>query len=111
MKFAEDYTKKVEEEEAKRKAAQEKEKQRVEDLNTAYQSLGDEVKNLAFDLLTASIEREKNDIQGQIDLLDQKKQKDIEVANQTIASATDRAAAITVIEARAQAEREQLEAR
>jgi len=64
---------------------------------------------LAFDLITAQYEREKNLIQEQIDLLEKKKQKDIEVANATITNAQDRAAAITTIEARAAAEQAVLE--
>lgn len=47
-------------------------------------------------------------MQEQIDLLEAKKQKDIEVANQTIANVQDRTAAIQVIEARADAQKEQL---
>lgn len=54
-------------------------------------------------------EKEKNAIQQEIDLLEKKKQKDIEVANQSIANAQERAAEIATIEARAAAQREQLE--
>lgn len=64
---------------------------------------------LAFDLFTASLEKEKNAIQDQIDLLDKKKQKDIDVATATIANAQDRATAIAEIEAKSAAEKEQLE--
>lgn len=71
--------------------------------------LGEELGGLAFDLLTAQYEKEKNLIQDQIDLLERKKQKDIEVANATITNAQDRAAAITIINARAQSEEDILE--
>lgn len=71
--------------------------------------LVEETEGLIFDILTASFDRQKNEIQDQIDLLEKKKQKDIEVANATITNAVDRAAAITVIEARAAAERVTLE--
>lgn len=74
-------------------------------------ALAREVTGLGFDLLTAGIERQKNEVQDLIDLLEQQKQKDIEVANQTIANATERANAIAVIEARAAAQREALERR
>ncbi len=79
--------------------------------NDKLKELGNELKELAFTFLTAGIEREKNEIQSSIDLLEQKKQKDIEVANQTIANATERANAIAIIEARASAQREQFERR
>lgn len=76
-----------------------------------YQNLVSELSNLTFTLFTSGIEREKNEIQNQIDLLEAKKQKEIEVANQTIANTEERAAAIAVIEARANAQREQLQKR
>lgn len=59
----------------------------------------------------SSFDSEKNAIQEQIDLLEQKKQKEIETANATITNTQDRAAAIQVIEAKAQANREALERR
>jgi hypothetical protein len=96
------------------KGAKDNEKQQEElakQRNAAFKQLGDELKGLAFDLFTASIEREKNAIQGQMDALDKKKAKDIEVANATITNAQEKAAAIATIEARAQAQKEQLELR
>lgn len=71
--------------------------------------LVNESEALIFDILTAGFDRRKNLIQDEIDLLERKKQKDIEVANATITNAQDRAAAITVIEARAAAEHDILE--
>lgn len=71
--------------------------------------LAQEITALAFTVLTANIENQKNAIQEQIDLLEAAKQKDIEVANQTIGNAQDRAAAITTIEARAAAQKEALQ--
>jgi hypothetical protein len=62
-------------------------------------------------VMLGSYDREKNAIEGQIEALERKKQKDIEVANASIQNEQDRAARITVIEARAQAEREILERR
>jgi hypothetical protein len=66
--------------------------------------------DLAAGLFTAGFEREKNAIQDQIDLLDEKSQKEIELVNQTIANEERREAAISIIEARAAARRRVLEA-
>jgi hypothetical protein len=83
----------------------------AEKLKAAYKSLGEELKNTVFDLLNGQVDQQKNVIQDQIDLLEKKKQKDIEVANSQFTNAQDRAAAITVIEKRAQAQRELLDQR
>jgi hypothetical protein len=74
-------------------------------------NVAEEVYSIIGEFINAGTEREKNAIQEQIDALDEKKAKDIEVANQTITNATDRANAIAVIEARAEAQRQQLEIR
>lgn len=71
--------------------------------------LSSEIQGLFFDMFTNGIENQKNEIQGLIDQLEAQKQKDIEVANQTITNAQEKADAIVVIEARAAAERNQLE--
>lgn len=78
-------------------------------LREAFTTLSSELQGLFFDIFTNAIERQKNAVQDQIDLLEAQKQKDIEVANQTIANAQERADAISVIEARAAAKRQQLE--
>lgn len=52
---------------------------------------------------------EKNNIQDRIDTLEKQKQKDIEVANAQTGTAEQKAAAIALIEARAAAQRDQLE--
>lgn len=75
----------------------------------AIKELASELQGLFFDIFTNAIERQKNAVQDQIDLLEAQKQKDIEVANQTITNAQERADAIAVIEARASAKRQQLE--
>lgn len=80
-----------------------------EDTGKAMQALATELGGLFFDLFTNQIEHEKNAIQDEIDLLEAKKQKDIEVANQSITNAAERADAIAIIEARAAAKRQQLE--
>ena len=89
----------------------ETDKEYAERKKQLFNQLTQELIRLTESLLTGNIEREKNAIQGQIDLLEDKKQKDIEVANQTISNTEERAAAIQVIEARAAAQKEQLERR
>jgi hypothetical protein len=111
MDKAKQYTDQWKKDEKDKEEADKKEEERIKKRTELFKDLGKELEGLAFDLLASSIENEKNSIQDQIDLLEKKKQKDIEVANQTIVNAQDRANAITVIEARAAAEREQLEAR
>jgi hypothetical protein len=68
-----------------------------------------EVFTVITDLISINTEKQKNAIQEQIDLLEKQKQKDIEVANQTITNTQERAAAIIAIEARANSQREVLE--
>jgi hypothetical protein len=68
-----------------------------------------EIAVFAITLFEANIERQKNALQNQIDLLEEKKAKDIEVANATIVGEQDKAAAIATIEARAAAQKEQLQ--
>jgi hypothetical protein len=60
-------------------------------------------------LAGSSFDVRKNAIQDEINKLEEKKQKEIEVANATIQNEQDKAAAITVIEARAAAEKERFE--
>ena len=76
-----------------------------------FKQLTAETINLAASVITGGYEKQKNAIQDQIDKLEEKKQKDIETANATIANEQDRAAAITTINARAAAEKERLERR
>jgi hypothetical protein len=79
--------------------------------NEALKQLATELSGLTFDLFTAGIDRQKNAIQDQIDALEARKQKEIEVQNQITQSTTDRANNIAIIEARTAAQREQLELR
>jgi hypothetical protein len=83
----------------------------IEEIFSKIAEISSEVTGLVGGFVNALAEKEKNRIQEEIDLLEEKKQKDIEVANQTITNAQDRAAAIAVIEARANAQRQQLEIR
>lgn len=107
-KLEEARTKKNDEESKKRRKADEEEAEARKKLQL---QLANEIATLAFTVAASGIEREKNQIQGQIDLLEEKKKKDIEVANQTITNAQDRAAAISTIEARAAAQKEELQRR
>lgn len=95
------------------KAAIKKHKDDLKELNKdikkAAADLASELQGLFFDIFTNDIERQKNAVQDQIDLLDLQKQKEIELANQTITNAQDKADAIAVIEARAAAKKQQLE--
>lgn len=86
-------------------------KKNKEAIKSALKDLLSEVQGLIFDLFTNDIEKQKNAVQERIDLLDEQKQKEIEVENQRIQSAQDRAANIAIIEARAAAEKEQLQKR
>lgn len=70
-----------------------------------------EVFGIIGSFIGANAEREKNAIQEQIDALEAKKQKDIEVANQSVGTEQERAAKIAIINARADAQKQQLEAR
>lgn len=83
-----------------------------------YEKLFDKIKNTAstvFDVvdgfLGALAQRQKNAIQEQINLLDEQKAKDIETANQAIANATEKEAAIATINQIAEAKRQLLETR
>lgn len=107
-KAEEERTKKEKEEAKKREKNAEEEAAAKKRLQ---QQLVGELTTLAFTALSANTEREKNARQEQIDLLEEKKKKDIEVANTTIANAQERAAAISVIEARANAQKEELQRR
>lgn len=81
------------------------------DTKDAVIGLASELEGLFFDIFTNAIEREKNAIQDQIDLLDAQARKDKEVADQTITNVQEKEAAIAVIEARAANKRQQLELR
>lgn len=80
-------------------------------IRDAIKALAAESVALFVDIFKGNIEDEKNAVQAQIDLLEQRKLKDIELANQSIVNTQDRANAISIIEAKAAAQREQLEMR
>jgi hypothetical protein len=76
-----------------------------------YKSVYDELTATVTAAFTAQDDRKIAGIQTEIDLLEQRKQKDIEVVNQTVANREEAAAQIAIIEARAQSQREQLQRR
>ncbi|WP_430897625.1 MULTISPECIES: hypothetical protein [unclassified Paraflavitalea] len=82
-----------------------------EDVRNAIVALQSQAINTIESLITASFDRRKNQIQDEINAVDIKKQKDIENANATILNEQEKAAAISVINARAQAQKEALERR
>lgn len=87
----------------------EKEKELQQQLYDKRIELARQAAETIKEFLIAPYEVEKNAIQDQINALEIKKNKDIEVAKQTITNQQDQAAAITTINASAQAQREQLE--
>lgn len=86
-----------------------KEKAYHEQLKSELKDLGNAIKDTVFSLFDAGIDRQKNKIQDQIDLIDQRTQKEIDAANQTTQSEQDKAAKIQIIQARAAAQKQQLD--
>jgi len=108
-KLMSDYDKRRE---ARKKDAEDKKKTEEDNLKTTLElssQLGAELNNLAFTLLTRRIELQKNAIQQQIDKLDELKAKEIEVINQSVLNEQDKAAKIAIVEARANAKKEELQ--
>lgn len=86
----------------------------LEDFKDKFEKVKDyflQVSTLIGNAFDAAATKQKNLIQEQIDILDKQKEKDIEVANQTIINEEEKAAAIAVINARAQARKEEMERR
>jgi hypothetical protein len=89
----------------------ESDKQYHDQLKQRLEELGEALKETVFTVLTAGIERQKNQIQDQIDLIEQRKEKEIDAANQTITNEQEKAAKIAVINAKADAQKAQLDRR
>lgn len=112
LKYAETVSaalKKTAKADAKEEAKDLKERQKL--IKEALKDLQGELFNLASVAVGARFENEKNALQDQIDLIEKKKQAEIEAINATTASAEEKAAKIKLIEARAAAQKEQLELR
>jgi DNA repair exonuclease SbcCD ATPase subunit len=88
-----------------------KQKQKVEELKAKYRELGEEIKGAFEALLLGNADRDQARIQEQMDNLDKRKAKEIEVVNSSIMSEEKKAEEINRIEARAQSQREALERR
>lgn len=84
----------------------------IENLNKikdALVNLAGEITNTVFSLFTAALERQKIALQEQIDMVEERKRKELEANEQTLASNEQKAAAAKLIEVRAQAQREQIQ--
>ena len=81
----------------------------MEELKQAYKDLANELKNTFISVVNGIFERQKNEIQDQIDLIEKRKQAEIAAINATTASEQEKADKIKIIEATAAARREQLE--
>ncbi|HVZ57172.1 MAG TPA: hypothetical protein VG870_10980 [Chitinophagaceae bacterium] len=71
--------------------------------------LASELTNFAFTAIDAQYENQKNALQEQIDLIDERTQKEIDSINATTLSEQDKAAKIAILQARAQAQKDQLQ--
>lgn len=71
----------------------------------------DEILNTVKTVLTANLEAQKNALQDQIDSIDKKKEAEIAAVNASTLSAQEKADKIAVIDATAQAKKEELERR
>lgn len=83
----------------------EKETEAKEAAIAGAQELGDTL----FNIQNAALDRRKNAVQDEIDALDELTRKQIEQVAESVASEEEKAARIAVIEAQAQAKKEQLE--
>jgi|GEM_PF-6487368 len=96
---------------ADKKKSQEDQLAFYEQLKEKLLSFGLELENTVFSLLDASVTRRKNAIREEMDLLEERKAKEIELVNNSTLSEEKKAAQIAVINARAQAQKEALERR
>lgn len=87
------------------------EKEKNEKIKELQKDLYDELYQTAVAFITAKDEQELAALETEKERVDAKKQQDIELVNQTIADRQKAAAEIQIIEDRAQAQKEQLEAR
>lgn len=84
---------------------------RREELNGKLQELQAEITNVFFELGQASFDRQKNQVQEEIDDIDKKKAAEIERINSSQDSEEKKAAQIAIINARVQSQKEELERR
>lgn len=81
----------------------------IQKIKDAVKSLGTEVAGAIGDIFTNKFERQKNAIQDVIDKLDEQKAKDIEVAESGAGTEEEKAARVTAINAKADAQKTLLE--
>lgn len=101
---------KIENDKKQSKSEKEKYEGIVKGIETA-KTISNEVGNIIGGLISANVDREKNQIQDQIDNIEKKKQKEIEAINASSLSEEEKNQKIQILEARTQAQREQLELR
>jgi hypothetical protein len=85
-------------------------KQRVDDI-LKVKAYGDQVLDLVNSAVDASVTAKKNQLQEQSDAIDKNTQKEIDAVNASVASEQDKAAKIAVINAKAQAQKEEIAAK
>jgi len=90
---------------------QEKLLEREKEINEARQELTQELGNLAFGLIDARFERQQQEVEQQLENLDKQTQAEINAVNQSTLTEEQKTIRIAQIEAKAQVQREQLEAR
>lgn len=83
----------------------------LDKLKSKHKELGNEIVSLVETVSLGAYDKEKNKVQEQINELDRKKLKDIELATTSIQNEKEKAAAIQVINAKAQVQKEALEMR
>lgn len=81
----------------------------IKKITEALKQLGSELIGAAFDIFTNKLVDQQNKLQDQIDLIDKKKQADIDLATQTITDEEKKAAAIQAINIKADADKAVLE--
>lgn len=85
--------------------------EREKEINEARKELAQEAANLAFGLMDARFERQQQEVEQQIEDLDKQTQAEINAVNQSTLTEEQKTIRIAQIEAKAQVQREQLEAR
>ena len=86
-------------------------KENIKKLKELRKQAEEEAYTSAVSIVDSLFDRQKNQIQDQIDALDKKKEKDLEVANATIANEDLKQERISIINKRADAEKQRLEER
>lgn len=81
----------------------------IEQKKELYKGLYEQLTTAVQDYILSGIDKQKEGIQAEIDLLDQKTQKEIDAANQTITNERDKEQAVAEINARSAAEKNRLE--